>query len=166
MKRVAMLVFVLFLLASPLSAAAPLYTQPIKRLTADEIFGTLMHAPFNRDIREWVKNEYTPPTRKDVDNWVWEHKENGTLLRMYFNPSNIIYCSAIQEIAYSIDDATARTEILAGQYERRFGPPAEDTHLENNLHVRRWNINNVLIFTMLTKLDETNIMYLIEPVKK
>ena len=85
---------------------------------------------------------------------------------MYFNPSNIIYCSAIQEIAYSIDDATARTEILAGQYERRFGPPAEDTHLENNLHVRRWNINNVLIFTMLTKLDETNIMYLIEPVKK
>ena len=164
MKRVAILVFALFLLASSSSAGTPLYTQPVKRFTADQIFGTLMHAPFNRDIREWVK-EYAPPTRKDVDNWIWEHNENGSLLRMYFNPSYIISHSAIQEIASSPDDATARTEILAGQYERRFGPPEEDTVLENNLRSRRWNINNVLAFSIVTNSHEVNIMYFMEPQK-
>ena len=121
MKKIALLIVSILFIFSSTAYSAP-YRAPIKRLTADEIFALLAGVRYGRDIAEMSKVIGSPAKRFD-DNWTWEHQANGSILRVYFTPANIIYRAAIQEFAQSAQDSIGRTEILAGQYERRFGRP-------------------------------------------
>ena len=161
MKKIALLI-VFVLLTSSSAAYSATFRAPVKRLTADDIFGFLVNIPYGHNITVMTK-KYGNPMEKFDNNWAWEHKENGTMLRVYFSPAQIIIRAAIQEFSYSPQDSIARTEILAGQYERRFGPHSKDETNAENLRIRLWDIDNAVIFTILTQTNNVQVLYVMDP---
>ena len=130
-----------------------------------EIFDLLSGVPYGTNINDTLKH-IGPPVSKNNDNWSWQHINNGTILRMYFNNTGIIYRGVIQEMAFSPEDSKGRTEILAGQYERRFGPPIKDEANADSFHIRLWDVSNTVLFSILTNYKENDISYIMEPKAK
>lgn len=153
----------LFLFLNTVAAQAATFQQPVKRMTADEIVGTLVNSPYGRNIKQIIATSKKPEARGS-NYFTWNNTANETKYSLFYDNIGTIYQASLYEVGYSVEDARGRSDILAGQFARRFGPPDSDETADNStVRTRLWNFDGKLAFTLTTSANDAGIMYAMRP---
>lgn len=96
--------------------------EPVKRLTAIEIYHAMLYFPIGGNIAE-VYQRLGRPIFDNERLTVYEHNRTKDPLLLGKTPFNTIETAMIIEKCKSIEDMNARHMLITEQFKRRFGPP-------------------------------------------
>lgn len=128
---------ILFFFASPAFSFNSL--EPIKRLTATEIYHVLLFFPVGGNISEVYKNAGKPDF-EDASYAVYHHNRTKDVLLLKKTSFDMIEVAFIIEESKSLDDMEARKMLITEQFLRRFGYPFRQDETGSY-----WNIENLVV---------------------